>query len=63
MSWHYFENMASKKVILVLCCTFLGLFSPTVRAEPQFGVTFPDGKTLFTRLRTLFRTFWSVIGL
>ena len=39
---HYSKSWPKMKAILVLLC--IGLLSPPLSANPQFGVTFPDGK-------------------
>ena len=40
---HYPQSGSKMKTILVLWC--LGLWSPSMSdANPQFGMTFPDGK-------------------
>ena len=42
---HYPQSGSKMKTILVLWC--LGLWSPSMSdANPQFGMTFPDGKQI-----------------
>lgn len=45
---HYFQSGSKMKAILVLLC--IGLWSPPMSANPQFGMTFPDGKPILILL-------------
>ena len=53
---HYPQSGSKMKTILVLCC--IGLWSPSMSdANPQFGMTFPDGKPIWIYINEKVRLF------
>ena len=53
---HYPQSGSKMKTILVLWC--LGLWSPSMSdANPQFGMTFPDGKPIWIYINEKVRLF------
>ena len=52
---HYFQSGSKMKAILVLLC--IGLWSPPMSANPQFGMTFPDGKPIWIYINEKVRLF------